>query len=56
MSKDIEILIFIKDAIGACRLYPDTGHELTIRMSKEDGGGEFKITIQNANQTKGSDL
>lgn len=54
MDKDRELLLMIKDAIGACRLNPATGHEFTLKMPEDQGGGMFIIRIQNKNQTNGS--
>lgn len=54
VSKDREMTIRIRDAIGACRIDPTHGHEFTVKFPEEDGGGIFKIKIENAEPTKGS--
>lgn len=53
MDKDREMLVRIRDAIGACRLDPSIGHEFTVVFTAEQGGGAFKIRIENANANKG---
>lgn len=47
------MLVRIRDAIGACRLDPSIGHEFTVVFTAEQGGGAFKIRIENANANKG---
>jgi len=51
MDKGSELLVKISDAIGACRLNPTIRHEFTIRMPEKIGGGTFKISVQNADQS-----
>lgn len=46
MDKDRQMILRIKDAIGACRVDPSQGVEMTIRFDEEHGGGEFKISVE----------